>query len=191
MTNTGGGADSAGSGRATIKETAMDVFEAVRTVLAVREYDDRPVPPEVIDRVAEAAHLTASSKNEQPWHFVFVEDRDTLRQLGELARSGPYTAQAAFAVVVGYQQDSVFGVSDTSRAIQSMVLTAWEDGVGSNFVGFHGLDAVKPVLGIPDDIEVLAIIPFGYPVRPGGKGKKRRKPIGEVVHRNRFDQPWA
>lgn len=169
----------------------MDVFEAIRTVLAVREYDPRPVPPEVIDRIVRAAHLSASSKNEQPWHFVVVEDRDTLRQLGELARSGPYTAQAAFAVVVGYRSDSIYGVSDTSRAIQSMVLTAWEAGVGSNFVGYHGLDAVKPVLGIPDDIEVFAIVPFGYPTRALGKGKKRRKPIGEVVHRGRFGDPWS
>ena len=169
----------------------MDVFEAVRTVLAVREYDFRPVPAEVIDRVVRAAHLSASSKNDQPWHFVVVEDRDTLRRLGELASSGPYTAQAGFAVVVCYRKDSIFGVSDASRAIQSMVLTAWEAGVGSNFVGFHGLDDVKPLLGIPDDIDVLAIIPFGYPANPGGRGKKRRKPIGEVVHRGRFGEPWA
>jgi len=72
-----------------------------------------------------------------------------------------------------------------------MVLTAREHGVGSNFVGFHKLDAVKPLLHIPDDIEVFAILPFGYPARPGSKGKKRRKPIGDVIHRERFDQPWA
>lgn len=169
----------------------MDVFEAIQTMLAVREYDFRPVPADVIDRVARAAHLSASSKNDQPWHFIVIEDRDTLRQLGELARSGPYTAQAAFAVVVGYREDSIFGESDTSRAIQSMMLTAWEAGVGSNFVGFHGLDEVKPLLGIPSDVDVVGIIPFGYPATPVGKGKKRRKPIGEVVHRGRFGEPWA
>ncbi|MDA1004714.1 MAG: nitroreductase family protein [Chloroflexi bacterium] len=119
-----------------------------------------------------------------------IEDRDMLRHLGELAGSGPYTAQAAFAVVVGYRHDSIFGESDTSRAIQSMMLTAWEAGVGSNFVGFHGLDAVKPLLAIPDDVDVIGIIPFGYPAKPVGTGKKRRKPIGEVVHRGRFGDPW-
>lgn len=92
---------------------------------------------------------------------------------------------------MGYRRDSIFGESDTSRAIQSMMLTAWEAGVGSNFVGFHGLDAVRPLLGIPDDVDVVGIIPFGYPAKPVGKGKKRRKPIGEVVHRGRFGEPWA
>ena len=81
-------------------------------------------------------------------------------------------------------------MSDVSRAVQSMVLTAWEAGVGSNWVGFANLEAVNPLLGIPPEIEVIAIVPFGYPVQKIGKGKKNRKPIGEVVRRERWDQPW-
>jgi len=49
----------------------------------------------------------------------------------------------------------------------------------------------QPLLHIPDDVEVFAILPVGYPARPGGKGTKRRKSIGEVIHRERFNQPWA
>ena len=126
----------------------MEVFEAVRTVLAVREYQDKPVPADVIKRVVEAAQLTASSQNGQPWHFIVVEERETLRKLGDQAKTGPYIAGAAFAVVVLIQSQSRFGVSDGSRAIQSMMLTAWADGVGSNWVGFRGLDTIKPLLNI-------------------------------------------
>jgi len=60
----------------------MDVFEAVRTILAVRRYQDRPVPEDVLGRIVEAGRLTASSMNMQPWHFIVVQDRDMLRQLG-------------------------------------------------------------------------------------------------------------
>ena len=70
-----------------------------------------------------------------------------------------------------------------------MVLTAWDEGIGSNWVGFHGLDAVKPMLGIPDALDVLAIIPFGYPAQTLGKGKKNRKAWTEVIHHGRFGQP--
>jgi nitroreductase len=49
---------------------------------------------------------------------------------------------------------------------------------------------VKPLLGIPDDLDVLAIIPFGYPARPVGKGKKNRKPLSQVAHLERFGQPF-
>ncbi len=71
----------------------MEVFEAVRTLLAVRNYQDKPVPPEVVRRIIEAGRLTGSSMNRQPWHFIVVESRDTLPQLGALAKTGPYIAQ--------------------------------------------------------------------------------------------------
>jgi nitroreductase len=168
----------------------VDTFEAIRTVLAVRQFRDTPIPEDVVRQIVEAAHLTASSMNGQPWHFIVVQNKDTLRQLGALAKTGPYIAQAPLAVVVG-TTESRFDVSDASRAIQDMILAAWSRGVASNWVGFHGLEAVKPLLGIPDNVDVLAIVPFGYPAQPAGGGKKKRKPLGEVAHRERFGQPFA
>jgi len=109
----------------------MQVFDAVRTVLAVRSYQDKPVPPDIVRRIVEAGRLTASSMNGQPWHFIVVENRDTLRQLGTLAKTGPYIVQAPLAIVVAIEK-SKLAISDGSRAIQSMILTAWSDGVGSN-----------------------------------------------------------
>jgi nitroreductase len=170
----------------------VDVFEAVRTLLAVRRYQDKPVPDEVIRRIVDSAHLTGSSRNLQPWHFIVVQDKEMLRKLGSMAPSGPYIADASFAVVVVIEE-SIFSVSDGSRAIQSMLLTAWDEGVGSNWVGFTGrYDEVKGLLGIPAEMEILALLPFGYPEATNlGKGKKNRKPFGEGVHRERFGQPFA
>jgi nitroreductase len=167
----------------------MDVYEAVRTILAVRRYRDQPVPEEVIRRIIEAGRLTASASNAQPWHFVVVEDRANLQQLGALAPTGPYIAQAALAVVVAIERTRL-AVSDASRAIQSMMLVAWADGVGSNWVGFGGLDAVGRLLNVPVELDVLAIVPFGYPAVPVGRGKKQRKPLREVASRERYGQPY-
>jgi nitroreductase len=169
--------------------TPMNVFEAVQTLLAIRSYSDTPIPDTVVRRIVEAARLTGSGMNGQPWHFIVVRDPDTLRRLGELASSGRYVAQAPLAIVVAIDK-SRFAVSDASRAIQSMLLTAWADGVGSNWVGFGGLDKVKALLDIPDKLEVLAVLPFGYPVRAVGRGKKQRKTLREVAHRERFGQPF-
>ncbi len=165
----------------------MQVYDAVRTVLAVRSYQDKLVPADAIQRIIEAGRLTGSSMNRQPWHFIVVENRDTLHNIGELARTGPYTAQAALAVIVLVERTE-YAVSDASRAIQSMILTAWDEGIGSNWVGWLGMTEIKPLLGIPDTLDVLAILPFGYPVQTTGQGKKQRKPIGEVVHCERFGQ---
>jgi nitroreductase len=168
----------------------MEVFDAVRTVLAVRQFQDKPIPEPIVRQIVEAGHLTASSMNGQPWQFIIVQDKEMLRKLGALAPTGRYIAQAALAIVVGMEH-SRFAVSDASRAIQSMILTAWSQGVGSNWVGFDNLKQVNPVLGIPEEIEILAIVPFGYPAGATGKGQKNRKPLGEIAHRERWDQPFS
>ena len=168
----------------------MDAFETIRTMLAVRRYQDKPVPEATLRRVVEAGRLTGSAKNLQPWHFIVVEDRKTLQKLGALARTGAHVAQAGAAVVVLVDK-TPFAVSDASRAIQSMLLAAWADGVGSNWVGFGGLEEVKALLGIPAKLDVLAILPLGYPVGAVGRGKKDRKPLGTVAHRERYGRPFA
>jgi nitroreductase len=169
---------------------ANEVFDTVRTVMAVRDFQDKPVPDDVIHEIAEAGRLTASASNKQPWHFVVVRERADLRELGALVRTGPYTAKAAFAVVVAVEKANPLAVSDASRAIQSMMLTAWAEGVGSNWTGFSGLDGVRKKFGIPDSYDVIAVLPFGYPARPV-KGIKRRKPLGEVVSLEHFGKPFA
>jgi nitroreductase len=168
---------------------ANEVFDAVRTVLAVREFQDGPIPHELLHRIGEAGRLTASGSNKQPWHFVFVTQPEALRELGRLVRTGPYTAGAAAAIVVGIERDNPLALSDVSRAIQSMILTAWAEGVGSNWTGFAGLDAVGDYVGLPGTYEVVAVIPLGYPKRKLGKGLKNRKPADEVLSAERFGNP--
>src|SRR2546425_3046277 len=99
----------------------MDTFEAVRTLLAVRRYQDRPVPEAVVRRIVEAGRLTGSGMNQQPWHFVVVQDRERLRRLGAVARSGPYVAQAPLAGR-GAGGATRVAISDASRAVPSMPL---------------------------------------------------------------------
>jgi nitroreductase len=167
----------------------MEVFDTVRTLLAVRGYQDKPIPEAVVRRIVEAGRLTGSGMNRQPWHFIVVRERETLRSLGAVASSGSYVAQAPLAIVVATDKTR-FAVSDASRAIQSMLLTAWADGVGSNWVGFGGLEKAKPLLDVPAGLEVLAILPFGYPARPVGRGKKQRKSLREVAHLERYGRPF-
>jgi nitroreductase len=167
----------------------MDVFDGIRTLLAVRSYQDRSLPDAVVRKILEAGRLTGSAMNLQPWHFVVIQDRETLRKLGALARSGPYTSEAPLAIVVAVEKTG-YAVSDASRAIHSMLLVAWSEGVGSNWVGFGGLEKVNALLGIPAKLDVLAILPFGYPADRIGRGKKDRKPLRAIAHRERYGQPF-
>src|SRR6266508_2304934 len=113
------------------QEVIMEVFEAIKTMLAVREYQAQPIPNETVTRILEAARLTGSANNRQQWDFVAVRNPENLRRLGELASSGGYIATANLAVVV-VVPDGTIGYIDGARAIQDMMLTAWEAGIGSN-----------------------------------------------------------
>src|SRR3989440_13107459 len=168
----------------------METFEVIRTVLAVRRFKETPIPEPIVRQIVEAGHLTASSMNGQPWHFIIVQDKETLRQLGSLAPTGPYIAQAPLAIIVGIEH-SPYAVSDASRAIQSMILAAWSQGIASNWVSFNSLPDINPVLGIPPEISILSILPFGYPVDTVGKGHKKRKPLSEVAHRERWGEAFS
>jgi len=166
---------------------ANPVFDAVGSVMAIRDYQQKPIPAEVVTRIVEAGRLTSAS-NQQAWHFVVVREPENLRALGSLVTTGPYIAKSVLAIVVAYEKNSRTGVSDCSRAIQSMLLTAWAEGVGSNWTGFGGLEGVRNKVGLPDRYEVLAVLPFGYPARPV-KGRKKRKPLSEVASAERFGSP--
>ena len=124
----------------------MSVYDVVQTALAVRQYQSKPIPADTLKRIVDAARFTGNSMNKQPWAFIVVQDREMLQKLGEIANTGPYIAQAAAAVAVVIER-TPFAVSDGSRAIQSMVLTAWDEGIGSNWVGFMGPAEVKPGAG--------------------------------------------
>ena len=167
----------------------METFDAIRTVLAVRRFKDTPIPEPIIRQIVEAGRLTASGGNNQPWHFIVVRDKETLRQLGQLARTGPYISQAPLAIVVTTDRGPLAD-SDGTRAIQDMILAAWSQGVGSNWVGYNNLPQVNSLLGIPPDVSVLAIVPFGYPDVVAGKGQKKRKPLGEVAYNERWGEPF-
>ena len=120
-----------------------------------------------------------------------MTEREGLEKLSEAVSTGRYVRGAAFAIAVAVERDSIFAVSDESRAIQSMILVAWNEGVGSNWTGFRGMEAVSAALKIPDDYDAIAVLPFGYPAEERRAGRKSRKPIGEVASGERFGNPWA
>src|SRR5919106_4633975 len=72
----------------------MDTWDAIRTRRNVRRFDDRPIPPDGLDRIVGAAALAPSSMNEQRWAFVVCRDHERLE---ELARTGAYAGHVAGA----------------------------------------------------------------------------------------------
>ena len=173
----------------------MQVYDAVRSRLTVREFKPDPVPDDVIRKLLEAGRLSPSSRNLQPWHFIVIKNPDTLRRIGKIASSGRFTANAPMAIAIA-MENADRPELDAGRALQQMELVAWEEGLGTCFVGLRVAEqnrAVKELLGIPDSLALVTILPFGYRLdaSAGAQGRKNRKPLSQVAHAERFGRAFG
>ena len=174
----------------------MDVWSAIRTKRMVRRFRDEPLAPDELERIVDAGRHAASSKNQQAWDFVAVEDRERLRALSAVGPFAGHVAGAAAAVALLTPDPTRPGASlslvwDLGLAAENMMLAAWELGIGSvpATVYDHGL--VQRLLGYPDGHHCEFLLSFGYPADPsvltappkaGG-----RRPQDEVVHHERWN----
>ena len=173
----------------------MDVYEAVRTRLTVREFKPDPVPDEVVEKLLRAVQWAPSSRNRQPWHLVVVRDKDMLRKIGSIASSGRFVADAPMAIAVAMENADRPDL-DTGRAVQQMELVAWEEGLGTCFVGLRLAEQnrqIKELLGIPEGFDLVTVLPFGYRLveGQGRQGMKNRKSMDDIVHWEQYGERTA
>jgi len=173
-----------------LRWVVMDTYTCIRTRREIRDYLDKPIPNETVQRILEAGRLAPSSKNSQPWHFIVIKDRMTLKKVSELTPTGAHIAKAAMAIAILMDAAKLPEI-DGARAVQNMVLEAWEMGVGSCWVTNFYDDGVKDLLGVPQRMKLITVMPFGYPIELKTKRKKIRKPLSEIVHSEKFGQPFS
>jgi len=167
----------------------MDVLEAVRTKHAVRLFEDKPVPEDIILQILDAGRRSQSSKNTQPWQFIAVRDRETLKALSKTGDYAGHLAGAAFAVILLGEVKRDWTMFDLGQSAAYMQLAAWELGVGSCIASIYHPDQARAILGVPDELQLDVALSFGYP-SPENKTAKMggRKPIAEVVKWERWSE---
>ena len=171
----------------------MNVFECVRSRRTVRNFKPDTVPEAVVTRILQAGRWAPSSQDQQRWHFIVVRDRETLRKIGGIATSGRFVAQAPMAIVIA-MQNADRPELDTGRALQQMELVAWSEGLGTCFVGLRVAEqnrAVKDLLGIPDELDLITVLPFGYRADDFKGTGSSRKPLSEIAHNERFGSKYG
>ena len=166
----------------------MNVSDAIRTKRAIRLFTDQPLPEEAVAAILNAGRRAQSSKNTQPWNFVAVRERATLKALAECGTYAQHLAGAAMAVVVvsvdPAQRWSI--MFDCGQSAAYMQLAAWELGIGSCLGTIYEADKARALLGVPADQHVNVAISFGYPApdqqRPAVVNRGGRRPLEAVVH---------
>ncbi|HWB71652.1 MAG TPA: nitroreductase family protein [Egibacteraceae bacterium] len=171
----------------------METWDAIRARRNVRDYQDRPIPPEDVNRILEAARRTPSSSNQQRWDFVVVTDHSQLERLAQVWRGAAHVARSAATIglVAPVTDDQGTRVSvhyDLGQATMSIMLAAADLGIGSGHAAVRDQDLARKVLNLPNDRELAWLIALGYPAqRPLDPiSEPKRRPFEEVVHRGRW-----
>jgi nitroreductase len=165
----------------------MDVSEAIKTRRSIRSYVNKPIGKKKLLKVLEAARLSPSAVNFQPWTFVVVTDREIKQKLGAAYQSEWFFSAPVIIVACAHLDKAwkrfdgeEYWKVDVSIAMQNLVLAAWEQGLGTCWIGAFNENEAKKALGIPLDIRVVAMTPLGYPAEKKGPITDR-KPLEEIV----------
>jgi nitroreductase len=155
---------------------------------SIRAYTGKPVSDADIKSLLEAGMAAPSASNMKPWHFVVTTDRQTLQALADAHPYGKMTAKAAVAIAVcGDPSVSDWWVQDCTAATENILIAVAGLGLGGVWLGCHGRpdreQAVRDVLGIPQQVGVLSLLSIGH---PGEKKQARTQYNPARVHRDRW-----
>ena len=168
----------------------MDVFEAITKRYSCRSFKPEFIETEKLDKILEAARLAPSARNLQDWRFVVVTDSEIKKQLSVAANNQKPVAQAAAVIVACSNSSHVMrcGQSiapiDVAIALEHIALQATELDLATCWIGSFYPEKVKPILGIPEDIQIIELMTIGYPADT--QPKQERKPLDRIVTREKW-----
>jgi len=168
-------------------------MDAIKTRRSIRRYKPTPVPENLLKDVLNAARLAPSADNAQPWRIIVVMDEQVKLKLAAASNGQKFIAQApvvlvacgipdeAFQTAGGYMSSHVI---DVSIAIDHLTLAAHAVGLGTCWIAWFKEDKVREILGVPEDVRVVALTPLGYPDE--APERTPRKNLEELVLYDRY-----
>jgi len=169
----------------------MSFFKLVQQRYSCRQYINKPIPRESLERCLEAARLAPSACNSQPWYFIVVDSPQLKAELSQKAFSGLYQMNAfakeagailvvvrdrskIFARIGGELRGTEYRLLDIGIACEHFILQAAEEGLGTCWIGWFNEREVKKVLNIPWYKKIDVVISVGYPTENNSSEKKRK-----------------
>ena len=173
----------------------QNLIALLKSLRAIRQFRPDPVPQEVVDAVLDVARWSGSASNRQPWEFVVIRNRETLRALASVEGFASHLAGAAVGIVLvmaGEKGQIAQETFDEGRLSERMMLAVAAYGVGSSVGWFTGSGqaAAKKMLGIPAERLVRTAISLGYTDEEAHRARPKhaqaRKPLAELVYEERY-----
>ena len=173
----------------------MDVLEAIKGRRSIRAFKSEDVPPEIVEKLIDAARWAPSAGNIQPWEFIIVRNPEIKRNLAKAALNQSFIEEAPVVIVVcadeirssqgyGVRGKTLYCIQDTAAATQNIHLAAYSLGLGTCWVGAFNEEEAGKILEIPEGVRPVAIIPVGYPAEK--PPARNRRPLNQIIHYEKF-----
>ena len=171
-----------------------DQIRFLRSLRAVRDYTDQPIPDDVLNDILEVGRWSGSASNVQHTEVVVVRDRAIQQRIGELgARPAAGAAVTLVVVTPGDESRHDLEVFDNGRLVERLLLAAKAKGVGSNIATLKedGPEVIKQALGIPAEKRIWTVVTLGYRDEAAHKARPAnpnagRKPSESFAHFDRY-----
>jgi len=170
----------------------MDAMEAILSRRSCRSFTPDPVSPEQVEQLLKAGMASPSACNQRPWHFIVVDDHETLCRISDIQAYSPMLPQAPMAIVVcsdggDAAMSAQYWPQDCAAAAQNILIAARAIGLGAVWLGIYPvadrIEGLRQLLGMPEGIMPFCVIAVGRPAKPA-------RPIDRYeprrVHRNRW-----
>jgi len=166
----------------------MDFYDVIRTRRSIREYQEKPVEEDKLQRVLEAARLAPSAANRQPWRFVVIKTEKIKKEFYRVYNKRWFWHAPVVICACGVRKEawrrpdgkSYLDV-DVAIAMDHLILAATAEGLGTCWIGAFNPSEVKKILDLSDELEPIALTPLGYPAF--SPHPTPRKPLEEIVRR--------
>lgn len=167
----------------------MEIIEAIKTRRSIRKFNTQTVLPDVIRQLLDAAMSAPSAGNQQPWHFVVIDQRRILDQVPAIHPYAGFCKDAPLAILVcgdtRLEKYQGFWVQDCSAATQNLLLAAHAKGLGAVWTGIYPIEervqGFRELLDLPEEVIPLALVVLGYPDQTPPAQERYRE---DRVHRN-------
>ena len=167
----------------------MEVKEAIARRLSIRRYAETNIPAEHMHTLFKALQLAASGSNRQNWEFVFVGNADLKHDLISACSNQRFVGECAYFIAAVADPGLKWHMVDITISLTNFTLQATELGYGTCWIGAFDEDAVKLMLGVPDEKKVVVCMTFG---KPAGRHVARgRKALEDFIYLDHYGRRWS
>ena len=164
----------------------METLEAIKARRSVREYENKPIPKDLIEKIVDCGRVAPTARGEEPWEFIVITDKKVLKEIADITDYGKFLKNSAYTIIVCCK-DTKYYLEDGCAATENIMIGAASFGIGSCWVAGDKKSYSEKILKcvkVPAGYKLVSIIPLGYPAKRESPTPKR--PLESVLHWEKF-----